>query len=250
MITSDRSFSHEELSATADRVAGALGGLGVEPGQRVSLYSQNRWEWIVAYHGALRLGAVVNPLNVMLTPPEVAFAAQDCGASLVIGSPDRIAPLVEIRDQMPSVAELVSFDEPPAGALGFDALLEGAPAAPERELPAASELCSIGYTSGTTGHPKGAMQTHGAVALNCGLTATMHVRNAADVMLTALPAPHVYGNVAINGTLLAGGTVVLMDRFDPGLALALIAEHGSRCLRGFRRCMPRCWAAPRSSALI
>jgi long-chain acyl-CoA synthetase len=232
LITSDRSFSHEELSATVDRVAGALGGLGVEPGQRVSLYSQNRWEWIVAYHGALRLGAVVNPLNVMLTPPEVAFAAQDCGASLVIGSPDRIAPLVEIRDQMPSVAELVSFDEPPAGALGFDALLEGAPAAPERELPAASELCSIGYTSGTTGHPKGAMQTHGAVALNCGLTATMHVRNAADVMLTALPAPHVYGNVAINGTLLAGGTVVLMDRFDPGLALALIAEHGVTLFEG------------------
>src|SRR5437867_230093 len=70
------------------------------------------------------------------------------------------------------------------------------------------------YTSGTTGHPKGAMQSHRAVFLNCALTGTMHVRTDRDVVVTALPAPHVYGNVVINSIFMAGGTVVLMERFD------------------------------------
>src|SRR5262249_1683317 len=83
-----------------------------------------------------------------------------------------------------------------------------------------------------TGHPKGAMQSHRAVFLNCALTATMHVRTTADTVVTALPAPHVYGNVVINGTFLAGGTVVLMERFDPERALDLIGEHRATLFEG------------------
>jgi long-chain acyl-CoA synthetase len=86
-------------------------------------------------------------------------------------------------------------------------------------------LGSIGYTSGTTGHPKGAMQTLESVLLNCAYAATMHGKTSDDVVLTALPAAHVYGNVTINGTFLAGGTVVLMERFDPVRALDLMTRH-------------------------
>jgi long-chain acyl-CoA synthetase len=93
-------------------------------------------------------------------------------------------------------------------------------------------LSTIGYTSGTTGHPKGAMQSQQSVLLNCALTATMHGRTAADVVVTALPAPHVYGNVAINGTFLAGGTVVLMERFAADEALALITRHRATMFEG------------------
>src|ERR1700712_221190 len=63
-------------------------------------------------------------------------------------------------------------------------------------------------------------------------TATMHGRTERDVVVTALPAPHVYGNVAINGTLLAGGTVVLMERFAPAEALRLIGEHSATMFEG------------------
>ena len=76
------------------------------------------------------------------------------------------------------------------------------------------------------------MQSHLAVYLNCALTATMHVRTAADTVVTALPAPHVYGNVVINGTFMAGGTVVLMDRFDPGEALRLHQRAPRNDVRG------------------
>jgi len=70
------------------------------------------------------------------------------------------------------------------------------------------------------------------VFLNCALTAAMHVRTADDVVVTALPAPHVYGNVVINGTFMAGGTVVLMTRFDPAEALALIDAHRATMFEG------------------
>jgi long-chain acyl-CoA synthetase len=76
------------------------------------------------------------------------------------------------------------------------------------------------------------MQSQQAVLLNCALTATMHGRSESDVVVTALPAPHVYGNVAINATLLAGGTVVLMERFQPEQALELIAEHRATMFEG------------------
>jgi long-chain acyl-CoA synthetase len=108
---------------------------------------------------------------------------------------------------------------PAAGPIGL--------AAPEPRSP-----CTIGYTSGTTGYPKGAIQSHQAVLLNCALTATMHGRSERDVVVTALPAPHVYGNVVINGTFLVGGTVVLMERFAPAAALALIAEHRATMFEG------------------
>lgn len=76
------------------------------------------------------------------------------------------------------------------------------------------------------------MQSQQAVLLNCSLTATMHGRTENDVVVTALPAPHVYGNVAINGTFLVGGTVVLMERFVAEEALALITKHRATMFEG------------------
>ncbi len=88
------------------------------------------------------------------------------------------------------------------------------------------------------------MQSQQAVLLNCTLTATMHGRTAADVVVTALPAPHAYGNIAINGTLLAGGTVVLMERFAADEALVLIMRHRTTMFEGVRPCTRCCWPRP------
>ena len=86
LIAPGRELSFNELNALSNRCANALVGLGVKAGDRVTLYSGNSWEWIVAYYGALKVGAVINPINVMLTPEEVGFVASDCGASVVLGS--------------------------------------------------------------------------------------------------------------------------------------------------------------------
>lgn len=224
-------LTYSELEDRARRVAGALREHGIAPGDRVSIYAQNRWEWIVAYHGILRAGGVVNPINVMLTPEEVAFVLNDCGASAIVASQDKVPILLELAADVPGLRYVFSFDEPPPGGLAFADLMASDASPPEVVLEPKA-LCTIGYTSGTTGHPKGAMQSHLAVFLNCALTGTMHVRTHEDRVVTALPAPHVYGNVVINSIFMAGGTVVLMERFDPGAALALVQEHKATLFEG------------------
>ena len=231
LVTATRTLSFAALDGLADRVAAALVRLGVAPGDRVSLLGQNRWEYVVAYHAVLKAGAVVNPLNVMLTNDEVAYVANDCGAAAIFCEAGRASAMTALRAIVPSLAHVICFDGEDGGATAFGALLENDAPVPVFE-PDRLGLSTIGYTSGTTGRPKGAMQSHRAVLLNCALTATMHGRSERDVVVTALPNPHVYGNVAINGTFLAGGTVVLMSRFDAAEALALVAEHRATLVEG------------------
>ena len=225
LITAERTLTYAELDDLTARAAAGLRAAGVQSGQVVSLYGPNSWQWVVAYHAILRAGAVVNPVNVMLTPPEVAFVLKDCGAAAVFAAGEQLAAL---RAAGVGTAGFVLDGDGPDG---LTALLAAEPLEDQPDIDP-DALCTIGYTSGTTGHPKGAMQSQRAVLYNCALTATMHGRSERDVVVTALPAPHVYGNVAINGTFLAGGTVVLMRRFSPGEALGLMGEHRATMFEG------------------
>jgi len=229
LITAGRSFGYAELDDLAARAAAGLRAEGVRPGQVVSLYGPNSWQWVLAYHAILRAGAVVNPINVMLTPPEVAFILRDCGSVAMLASHAQLPVLSGLAEAVETVRFVRGLDSD--GEAGFAALFATPPLTSPPAIDPAG-LSTIGYTSGTTGHPKGAMQSHRAVLGNCALTATMHGRTERDVVVTALPAPHVYGNVVINGTFLAGGTVVLMQRFSAAEALALIGEHPATMFEG------------------
>jgi long-chain acyl-CoA synthetase len=225
LITDTRTFTYAELDELCDRAAGGMHALGVRPGDRVSLYSPNRWEWVVAYHAALRLGAVVNPINVMLTPEEVAFVLNDCGAAAIFTSGDKAEVILGLTRTVPTLRRVVSFDAAGGVITSFGELLSQSSGAPEVQRPAPEDLSTIGYTSGTTGHPKGAMQSHRAVFLNTAALFAVQTRTERDVLLNALPLPHVYGNVVMNGTFMTGGTLVMLERWDPAAALAAIGRH-------------------------
>ncbi|HWL45490.1 MAG TPA: AMP-binding protein [Ilumatobacter sp.] len=228
-----RDLSYAELDDLSNRVAVWLAACGIAPGDRVSIYSANRWEWIVAYHGALKAGTVVNPVNVMLTADELRFVLGDCGSSLLFASGERLAGLDRLVADVPTLRGVVGLDDSPNATATFtDVLATPVPEGFAPHQPEPTEASTIGYTSGTTGHPKGAVQSHQAVLLSCRATAEMHGRTASDVVVTALPAPHVYGNVVVNSTFLVGGTVVLMERFDPAAALQLIDVHQATMFEG------------------
>ena len=232
LIAGDRVLTYQALDESCERVAGGLHALGVRPGDRVSLYSPNRWEWVVAYHAALRAGAVVNPINVMLTPEEVAFVLNDCAAAAIFTSGDKAPVIAGLTREVPTLRRIISFDPAGGDASRFDDLLASPVRAPDVPRPAPSDLSTIGYTSGTTGHPKGAMQSHRAVFLNTAALFAVQARTERDVMLNALPLPHVYGNVVMNGTLMAGATLVMLERFDPATALAAMARHRATVFDG------------------
>jgi long-chain acyl-CoA synthetase len=227
-----RWFSFAEIDGFASRLANVLAGLGIAPGDRVTLYSQNCWEWIVAYYGILKTGAVANPINVMLTPAEVGYVTRDCGARAILASADRGAALLDIKKDTP-LENIVLFGESaPAGAISFEeALSRGRENFTSPDV-ATDSLSTICYTSGTTGHPKGAMLSHRNVLMNTALTAVMHRRTEQERVVTALPCAHVYGNVVMNGCFFYGGTLALIRRFEERAVLEAIQEHRATIFDG------------------
>ncbi|ALV40031.1 hypothetical protein AU252_01655 [Pseudarthrobacter sulfonivorans] len=225
LVTDERQLTFAQLDSESSSVAVGLTRRGISAGDRVAVFAQNCWEWIVSYHAVLKIGAVVYPLNVMLTGDEVSFALKNSGAKALITSADRLEAVREALRGVDTLTLVVSFDSSDEHALPFSTLLseDGSEFQPYSVDPSA--LACIAYTSGTTGRPKGAMQSHLSLVLNCAYTATMHGRNADDIVVSALPAAHVYGNVVINGTFMVGGRVVLMKRFDAPRALKHIQEH-------------------------
>jgi long-chain acyl-CoA synthetase len=225
-------FTYRRLDEMTARLANGLAGLGVARGDRVTLYSQNCWEWIVGYYAVLRLGGVVNPINVMLTPDEVVYVTGDCGAKALLASSDKGSPILERRTETPLDHVILFGDEVPDGAISFGQLLaESNDDFPPIDLDPSS-TSTIGYTSGTTGHPKGAMLTHRAIVLNSAMTANLHGRSGDDVCCTALPCAHVYGNVVMNGAFFLGGKLVLNDRFDPLDTMGSIEQYRATIFDG------------------
>ena len=223
LVFGDRSFSYVEIDRLTSQLANGLKTIGVEPGDRVTLYAQNGWEWIVSYYAIAKLGAVLNPINVMLTPEEVAFVVKDCGAKALFTTADRGGPLLPLKEAG-DLSELIVFGDTP-GAASFEALIEAG--SPDFVVPevTAETLSTICYTSGTTGFPKGAMLSHRNVVLNAALTAAMNMRTGHDVHTTALPCAHVYGGAIMNLCFLFGSKLVLHERFDAVEMMASIQEH-------------------------
>ena len=212
-----RELSFAEIDQLAGRFAGGLAARGVGLGDRVVLYLPNSWQWLVAYHAIARLGAVVVPANILLSPAEVLYLTENSGARAVILPAER-------RQAAGTAAEAIVVDgQVGPGEQSFDALLEGEWLAPCDLTP--DTLFTIGYTSGTTGKPKGAMLTHGNIFASVAHTATIHVRHGGDRIYSALPLPHVYGNVVMNGCFLTGAWLHAPARFDAATALDTIASE-------------------------
>jgi long-chain acyl-CoA synthetase len=217
----DRSLSFAEVETLSAAFAGGLEAEGVRAGDRVILHLPNCWQWIVAYYAIARLGGVVIPANILLSGAEIGYIVADAGATLAIVPGERAAILP---------AGVTAVVVGAGTGLPFDTLLDH-PAHPGGAV-AAGDLFAICYTSGTTGNPKGAMLTHGNIVASVAMTATIHVRTMHDRVYSALPFPHVYGNVVLNAGFLTGNHLTAPVRFDAGEALHAIGRDGITLFEG------------------
>ncbi|NDZ18950.1 acyl-CoA synthase [Variovorax sp. WS11] len=238
LVFEDETYSFNDLDRKSSLIAHHLEALGCRRGDCISLYAANCPEWIVAYYAIMKIGAIANPLNLMLTPDEAAYAMNDCGARAVFGSADKIAGLADVRNKT-KLEHCIAFGgATPDGAIDFKTLLID----PEEEslltgrYPVEGidldDVCTVGYTSGTTGHPKGAVLAHRSIVMNVAMTATMHTRTDRDVIASALPFSHVYGNIVMQTAIAYGGTLVLYKTFDAGRVLQGIARHQCTLFEG------------------
>jgi acyl-CoA synthetase (AMP-forming)/AMP-acid ligase II len=191
-------LSYGELDRLADRAAWALHDLGVRPGDRVAASLPNDVAVVVAFHGAMRLGAVWVGVNRALAPPEKRFLLEDSGAALLLCDDDR--PDLGVRRIAPGEWQ-AAVDAAADGPVGVDV----DPLAP----------AGIAYTSGTTGHPKGAVHSqHGLLAPG---TVLVETRGYGPDLRKGDCFPFTILNMTVLTTLLvaqAGGCSILMDRID------------------------------------
>lgn len=218
--------SFTELDQDSSRFADALMDAGVGPATRVVLHIPNSRDWVVAYYGAAKTGAVVVPVDAMLTHKEVTYIIQDCGASVLITGLEDLHAIRQIQGATDLALLIPSLDATAVEGLRHQAEWVAAGHSDFAFVEMSSDqLSSISYTSGSTGKPKGAMLSHRNILLSAALTARSHGRTSHDVFLSALPCTHVYGNAIIHASLMVGGRLVLLRRFDAEATLSAIAAH-------------------------
>jgi acyl-CoA synthetase (AMP-forming)/AMP-acid ligase II len=221
-------LTYADLGAQVNRLANALAGIGLRPGERVALLMWNRPEYVVCDFAAATAGLVKVPLNHLLTRDEVRFRIEDSEAAAVVCD-EHFAPMVdELVAECPSLRHRICITEndrrAPAGFTRFvDLLTRGAARDPDIAV-GHDDLLGIMYTGGTTGRSKGVMHTHKSVQAICFSEALEMDVARGDVMLQVAPLPHATQFMLLPG-FLRGGTHVLMKKFDPDEVLRTIARE-------------------------
>ena len=212
----DLVLSYETLDAAVARTAGLLRSKGVRAGDRVGIQLPNVPYFPIAYFGALRLGAIVVPLNPLLKEREVAHALADSGARVLLAWHGFADAARGGSGQAGAECLLVQPGE-------FERLLGGADPVFEIVDRRDDAPAVIVYTSGTTGTPKGATLTHANLAAGARVSGRLVDIGPESITLATLPLFHVFGmNALMNMTLLAGGLMTLVPRFDPATVLEVV----------------------------
>ncbi|MBL8905367.1 MAG: malonyl-CoA synthase [Rhizobiales bacterium] len=205
-------LTYAELRDGVARYANALTVLGVGPGDRVTVQTEKSLAAVALYLATLKAGAVYQPLNTAYTLTEVEYFVQDAAPALIVCDPSRQADMRRLADRE-GVRAVTALNDRGGGALADLA----ARMSHEHDTVVRSDddLAGLLYTSGTTGRSKGAMLTHRNLASNAETLRDIWAFTTNDVLIHALPIYHVHGLfVALHTILLAGGTLLWLDRFD------------------------------------
>jgi long-chain acyl-CoA synthetase len=204
--------TYAELLARVRRTAAFLGGLGLQPGDRVALFLPNCPEWPEIYLGITGLGLVAVPMDAKLRAQEIGFILRDSGARVLFCSAAALPFLPDLRAQSPDLASVVLLDPapPPAGCLGYDQAVAAAPAtgAYADARPHQDDLAALLYTSGTTGQAKGTMLTHGNFTSNVTAIRAVIAIYPEDNFLLVLPLHHTLALTANLLVPLASGSAI------------------------------------------
>jgi long-chain acyl-CoA synthetase len=233
IVFGEDSLSYEILHGQARKFAGALAALGIKRGQHVALMMPNVPQFTVAYYAAQYLGCPLVPLNVLLTPDEVAYHLTDSDSVALVAWEGCLEPARGGFRRADGCKYLIvarprsGGTDAPGGGYDMAALAEDAQAVTELPDTMPDDTAVILYTSGTTGRPKGAELTHFNLFSNADYSAARLMPLPREtVALVALPLFHSFGQTVFqNAVLRLGGTLVLLPRFEPKAALEAMHRH-------------------------
>jgi cyclohexanecarboxylate-CoA ligase len=227
-------WTYAQLNGLVDDLASALQALGIGRGDVVSWQLPNWVEAAVVHLATLRVGAISNPIVSIYRHAEVRFILRQAASKAMFvpatfRSFDYAGMLAEIRAELPDLRTVVVVgDDEAGGDISYDALIAQGRTRPLAAIePSANDPALLLYTSGTTAAPKGALHTHNTLDYEIRSVIEFFGLSHNDVVFMPSPVGHITGVVC--GILLPvrlGATSVLLDVWEPGRALSLIATHG------------------------
>ncbi len=236
-------LSFQDLAIAVDEAGRAFLAAGIEPGDRVAIWSPNVWEWVVALLGLQSAGAVVVPINTRYKGTEAGYILQASRARILVTVEgflgNHYVAMLDDQD-LPHLERTVVLrgDVPPGAASWSDFLANGSDVPPARLDDRVAGLSpddpsDILFTSGTTGKPKGVVATHGQTLRGFADWAAIVGLRADDRYLVVNPFFHAFGYKAgIIACLTVGATLVPQAVFDIPMAMAKVAEHQITALPG------------------
>jgi len=219
--------SYAQLNDRANRIATALIGLGVQPGDPIGLCAPNSGDWLAFYFGVLKAGGVAITMSSLLKTSELALSIDESLPKIIYANQDKLDDLKGMK--RPGVLEKIIC---PGGDLALDRLTQTGAGSFRALDRARSDIAAILFTGGTTGVPKGVMLSHENILTAINYVVYNERSNESDRALCFLPFNHVFGQMHImNATILSGGCLELVPAFD--MDLVLDATAGGRVTKLF-----------------
>jgi len=235
-----RRFTYRELRERVGRLASALAGVGVRPGDTVGVLDWDSNRFLEAFFAVPMMGAVLQTVNVRLSPEQIAYTINHAGSSVLLVNDEFVPLLQDLMPQLPKVTRLVAMSDrsaPRTGGLSFEGEYEAllAASSPDYRFPDFDEntQATTFYTTGTTGLPKGVYYSHRQLVLHClselaflGMAGKHGRFSRDDVYMPMTPMFHVHAWGFPWAATLAGVKQVYPGRYDPALLVRLIATEG------------------------
>ncbi|MBZ9645953.1 long-chain fatty acid--CoA ligase [Sphingobium sp. 3R8] len=254
-----RHFSYGAMLEQIRRIACGLQGMGVKKGDRVGLYLPNTPHYVAAYYGALMAGAIVVNFSPLYTAAELEHQVADSGTkilftlsakallptalevlehseleTLVVGSvAEMLSPVKSLLFRWFKASESTPLPHDPR-VMRYDQLIANAGGCTVPEIDPVNDVALLQYTGGTTGTPKGAMLTHQNLTANARQAQAIDPHaNEPDRIIAVLPFFHVFANTCtLNRTVVNGGEMVMLPRFDAAQVLAAVQRVKATSLPG------------------
>ncbi|AYC32752.1 long-chain-fatty-acid--CoA ligase [Pseudomonas cavernae] len=227
-VFGDRRHTYRQFGERVARLAGALRGLGMAPGDRVGMLALNSDRYLEYMMSVWWGGGVLNPVNIRWSVAEIVYSLDDCDTGILIVD-DQFLPLVDgirARAKRPPVFIYAGEGQTPAGLLSYEQLIVDSAPAPVADVGRGyDDLACIMYTGGTTGFPKGVMQSHQNLWSACMPRTIDMPPIQGGVVLHVAPLFHVAGLARALIQFIAGECHALVPTFDAGEVLRIIERE-------------------------
>lgn len=229
-IMGDVSITYRELAQQAEKFAGGLYEIGVRPGDVVSVQLPNTLDFVVAYLGITRLGAVLSTVHMPYRTAEMTTLLKHsgCVAFIGYGATKDFAPAKEVlalKPQLPRLHHVISVGEKVEGTISFDALKQSTAKLPGDIVPSPSDPFLLLFTSGTSASPKAVPLSYQMTLGNARVSAAEHKMRDGELVLSVAPFTHLLGLYAFHLTTRVAGAHVLFPVFAPADLSAAINRH-------------------------